>query len=205
MNRNNSKVKKKPKFSLLEKLFYLAVIGGTIFLIINGYNDYKQIMNNPKIVRGVIYDVKLYSGGNGNYRWNIYFNYKVNDEFYNSKLIDQSTSSKNFSIGDSLYVYVDNYNNEKVLAFKNPIKTPIRPNIIDFMRRDSMFGYLLILVILVVLISTVPVLIHFLYIVLAGLLLKIIDKNRADLFFEKGFETIKQNTIAKIDDFIDRW
>lgn len=205
MTKNTSKSKNKPKFSLLEKIFYLGVLGGTIFLIVNGFNDYKEIMNNPKIVRGVVYNVKLDSKGNGNYHWDVYFRYKLNDEFYESKLIDQSTFSKDYSIGDSLYVYVNNYNNEKVLAFKNPIKTKIRPNLIDFMLRDSKFGYLLILVILVVLIYTLPVLIYFIYIVLAGLILKIIDKNKADLFLEKSFETFKHKTITKIDDFIDRW
>jgi hypothetical protein len=195
----------KSKFSKLEKIFYLAVLTGTIYLIVNGFNEYKEIMEHPSTVRGVVYNKELYSNGNGDYRWNIYYSYKVNDELYKSKLIDQSPFSKDFSIGDSLFVYYNELNYQKSIALKNPQKTQIKPSILDFMLRDSKNGYLLILVVLTILVYTLPVLVHLIYIVLIGLSIRIFDHKKSDLFFETGFSKIIEQTYGKINGFINRW
>jgi hypothetical protein len=207
----NSKKKEKTdneiqKLSVFEKLFTLIVISGAIYLIVNGFNEYREILNNPNVTKGIVYNVKLNTAtSESNYSWDIFYKYNFNDKHYKSVLNDKSAFSKDYSKGDSLYVYFSKVEPEKSFAFKHPIKMTIKPNIINFMLRDSRNGYLLLLVLLGVAVYTIPVLLDLIYILFVGLVLKIINEKKSITFFEKGFLRLKNKTIIKIDNYLNSW
>lgn len=202
---NPKLVAKKKVLSRTMKFFYLSVFFGTIFLVVHGFQEYKNIFENPKVIIGVIYDMNLYSSGTGNYRWNVYYKYTINGKIYKSQLKDQSAFSKNYSINDTLFVYYNDFDPKNSLAYKTPINIKIKPNLLDFMLRDSQSGYLLDLVILVIMVYTIPVLIDFLFVVIVGLFLRFFNASKSKLFIRKGLNRIKNKTLIRIGNFIDKW